>query len=315
MGAISLGNTKVLAHNNNSRKTPAHRKTNVRKRRVSRPINRNVSSYNFEKARMFADSTKSMRELDIPFNTNFTNSEIMWVKVRTPKMFGSNQKIHIDLSDLSDTLKWHMPLPGCKVISPFGGRRKHHSGADLKTKPNDYLYAVFDGVVRLSRVIGGYGNVITIRHTNGLETVYSHNSRNFVSAGDTVRAGDIIGLTGRTGRATTEHCHFELRVNGQALNPEVLFDFAHNTIKSGVYVATPAGGLKRLADAPENLVLAFSDVKEIDPSDSVAVAKDLKERDAYAKSVYTAHKSRYRRHTSHNKRRTSSSAARRRRRR
>lgn len=314
MGAISLGNTKVLAHNNNSRKTPAHRKTNVRKRRVSRPVNRKVSSYNFEKARMFADSTKSMREFDIPFNTTFTNSEIMWVKVRTPKMFGSNQKIHIDLSDLSDTLKWHMPLPGCKVISPFGGRRKHHSGADLKTKPNDYLYAVFDGVVRLSRVIGGYGNVITIRHTNGLETVYSHNSRNFVSAGDTVRAGDIIGLTGRTGRATTEHCHFELRINGQALNPEVLFDFAHNTIKSGVYVATPAGSLKRLADAPENLVFAFSDTKEVDLTDSVAVAKDLKERDAYAKSVYThARKSRYRRHTSH--RRRSASATHRRRRR
>ena len=314
MGAILLGNTKALAHNNNSRKTPAHRKTNVRKRRVSRPVNRNVSSYNFEKARMFADSTKSMREFDIPFNTNFTNSEIMWVKVRTPKMFGSNQKVHIDLSDLSDTLKWHMPLPGCKVISPFGGRRKHHSGADLKTKPNDYLYSAFDGVVRLSRVIGGYGNVIAIRHTNGLETVYSHNSRNFVSAGDTVRAGDIIGLTGRTGRATTEHCHFELRINGQALNPEVLFDFAHSTIKSGVYVATPAGSLKKLADAPENLVFAFSDTKEVDLTDSVAVAKDLKERDAYAKSVYThARKSRYRRHTSH--RRSSGSATHRRRRR
>ena len=79
-----------------------------------------------------------------------------------------------------------------------------------------------------------------------------------------------------------------------------MFDFAHNTIKSGVYVATPAGSLKRLADAPENLVFAFSDTKEVDLTDSVAVAKDLKERDAYAKSVYThARKSRYRRHTSH----------------
>ena len=118
------------------------------------------------------------------------------------------------------------PLPGAKVISPYHNDRgsHRHTGVDLKTKPNDAIYAVYDGVVTMSKSYYGYGNCIIIRHDNGYETLYSHNSKNFVKEGDRVKSGQRIALTGRTGRATTEHLHFELRKNGKPQNPMGLLD-------------------------------------------------------------------------------------------
>ena len=122
-------------------------------------------------------------------------------------------KLTIDLSKIPDS-EWCYPLPGAKVISPYGGKRRNHSGVDLKTVPNDPIYAVFDGEVTMSQVYYGYGNCIVVKHPNGLETLYSHNVKNLVKVGDKVKCGQKIALTGRTGRATTEHLHFEIRVNG-----------------------------------------------------------------------------------------------------
>ena len=76
-----------------------------------------------------------------------------------------------------------------------------------------------------------YGNIVVIRHANGLETLYSHNFKNLVKAGDVVKAGQAIGLTGRTGRATTEHVHFETRINGQHFNPNLIFDLKERTLR------------------------------------------------------------------------------------
>lgn len=79
------------------------------------------------------------------------------------------------------------PLPKGKVISAYGARRGH-SGSDIKTCANDTIRCVFDGVVRMAKHYGGYGKVIVVRHDNGIETIYSHNSKNMVAAGDTVKA-------------------------------------------------------------------------------------------------------------------------------
>lgn len=76
----------------------------------------------------------------------------------------------------------------------------------------------------MSKPYSGYGNIIVIRHYNGMETAYAHNSRNLVTVNDVVKAGDPIAPAGRTGRATTEHLHFEFRVANQALNPSLLLD-------------------------------------------------------------------------------------------
>ena len=136
------------------------------------------------------------------------------------------------MEDIASYQWWYYPLPDAKVISPYGHRGgRRHTGVDLKTKPNDEILAAFDGEVTYSGVFYGYGNLIRIRHDNGLETYYSHNSKNLVKAGDWVKAGQVIALTGRTGRASTEHLHFETRVNGQPLNPNIFFDHQTHTIR------------------------------------------------------------------------------------
>lgn len=128
------------------------------------------------------------------------------------------------------------PLPEAKVISPYGRRGgRSHTGVDIKTRPNDNILAAFDGVVTMSQRYAAYGNLIKIRHERGLETWYSHNSKNLVSVGDRVKAGQVIALTGQTGRASTAHLHFELRLNGAAQNPSLLFDHVVHKVKEDVY--------------------------------------------------------------------------------
>ena len=131
-----------------------------------------------------------------------------------------------------DSRNWSYPLPGAKVISAYGSRGgRGHSGTDIKTKANDNILAAFDGEVVFSGPYSGYGNLIRIKHANGLETYYSHNSKNFVKVGDRVKAGDVIALTGRTGRATTEHLHFETRINGQSVNSARFFDHDRHQLR------------------------------------------------------------------------------------
>ena len=137
---------------------------------------------------------------------------------------------------------WCYPLAGAKVISPYGRRGgRQHSGTDLKTKPNDDILAAFDGEVVFSGSYYGYGNLIRIKHANGLETYYSHNSKNLVKVGDHVKAGQVIALTGRTGRATTEHLHFETRINGRYVNSNTFFDHANHTIRLNAFKKTKDG--------------------------------------------------------------------------
>ncbi len=143
--------------------------------------------------------------------------------------FRKSATFKLNLSEM-DNQAWAFPLPDAKVISPYGGKR-HHSGVDLKTKPGDKIVAAFDGVVIKSEPFAGYGNCITIRHAYGFETLYSHQRKNFVRVGQKVKAGEVIGLTGRTGRATTEHLHFEVKFKGVRMNPTVIFDCMNHCLQ------------------------------------------------------------------------------------
>ena len=140
---------------------------------------------------------------------------------------------------------WAYPLPDARVISPYGGARRH-SGVDLKTKPNDEIYAAFDGEVVASGPYYGYGNCIRIKHAYGLETLYSHQSKNMVKKGDKVKAGQVIGLTGRTGRATTEHLHFEVSFDGKRLDPAIIFDHSNHKLKAATLHLTKGKGVKSI---------------------------------------------------------------------
>ena len=148
----------------------------------------------------------------------------------------------LDLEKIEEKA-WAYPLPDARVISPYGGARRH-SGVDLKTKPNDEIYAAFDGEVVASGPYYGYGNCIRIKHAYGLETLYSHQSKNMVKKGDKVKAGQVIGLTGRTGRATTEHLHFEVSFDGKRLDPAIIFDHSNHKLKAATLHLTKGKGVK-----------------------------------------------------------------------
>ena len=106
------------------------------------------------------------------------------------------------------------------VISTFGHRKSGwHGGIDIKALPGTPVQASAAGIVVVSGVEARYGLVVKIEHREGFVTVYAHNDVNLVEAGDRVDAGEIIALVGRTGRATTDHLHFEIRREGHAYNP------------------------------------------------------------------------------------------------
>lgn len=156
--------------------------------------------------------------------------------------FTITNTFRLDLEKIEEKA-WAYPLPDARVISPYGGARRH-SGVDLKTKPNDEIYAAFDGVVVASGPYYGYGNCIRIKHAYGLETLYSHQSKNMVKKGDKVKAGQVIGLTGRTGRATTEHLHFEVSFGGKRLDPAIIFDHSNHKLKAATLHLTKGKSVK-----------------------------------------------------------------------
>lgn len=175
-----------------------------------------------------------------PITTRFSAFQTENIRTTDPLLFGSGNSMIIDFKKISDE-NYAFPLPGGKVISGYGGRRKGHSGIDIKTCANDTIVSAFDGIVRMSSPYAAYGKVIVVRHYNGLETIYSHNSKNLVKPGDIVHAGQAIALTGRTGRATTEHLHFEVRVNGEHVNPTIFFDMKNRSLNKKCFLCVRKG--------------------------------------------------------------------------
>jgi murein DD-endopeptidase MepM/ murein hydrolase activator NlpD len=140
---------------------------------------------------------------------------------------------------LVDSLdQYHCPFQGSVYYrGKFGVRRgRRHQGVDLPLKTGDPIYAAFTGKVRMSKYLGAFGNLVVIRHENGLETFYAHLSKRSVEVGDWVNAGDVIGLGGSTGRSTGPHLHFETRYNGFAFDPQWLIDFEKGLLRHRLFV-------------------------------------------------------------------------------
>lgn len=100
-------------------------------------------------------------------------------------------------------------------------KRRMHKGVDLLAPQGTPIYAVEDGTVLVANYVkrSGYGRKVVLDHGNGLTSIYAHTSENKVSTGDKVTRGQIIALVGRTGRATANHLHFEIRIDNQPINP------------------------------------------------------------------------------------------------
>ncbi len=155
--------------------------------------------------------------------------------------FPESQIIKIE----SDSLGiYHHPKIG-PVNSKFGWRDgRMHKGIDINLHKGDPIVAAFDGMVRIAHVKGAYGNVVIIRHYNGLETVYAHLSKIKVKPGQVVLAGQLIGLGGNTGRSSGPHLHFEVRFKGQALNPSSIISFTENkTLNDSIIIKKSRYGI------------------------------------------------------------------------
>ena len=164
-----------------------------------------------------------------------------------------------------DLREFQMPCNSRMVTSHYGYRRsfrRQHYGTDIKVFVGDTIRAAFSGKVRVVKFDrAGYGNYVVIRHPNGLETIYGHMSKHLCKPNQIVRAGDVIGLGGNTGRSTGSHLHFETRFLGQFINPETLFDFDAQDVKGDFYLFRSNGNGKILA-ATDNVAGSEEEMDE-----------------------------------------------------
>lgn len=131
----------------------------------------------------------------------------------------------ININLIRDTSEFCFPVRNVKT-SNYGWRwQRGHHGVDIGLKTGEPIHCAFGGVVRVAARMGGYGNCIVVRHSNGLETLYGHLSRIDVKPHQEVKAGQIIGLGGSTGNSTGPHLHFEVRFLYQTFDPEWILDF------------------------------------------------------------------------------------------
>ena len=148
-----------------------------------------------------------------------------------------------DLSRLKDTIwlcvndeehpNYKMPVPGI-VTSRYGFRSgRNHNGIDLDLETGDTVSSIWSGKVRYAKYNeGGFGNLVVVRHYNGLETFYAHLSKLLVFPDQEIKAGEPLGLGGNTGRSFGSHLHFEIRFYDAPLNPEEIINFEKKELKN-----------------------------------------------------------------------------------
>jgi len=119
-----------------------------------------------------------------------------------------------------------MPLDDTRLTSDFGmrthpvlGGRRSHKGVDLSAPTGTPIYATADGYISKAEWFSSYGKYVSIEHGANLQTRFAHMSDIAVTAGSRVKKGDIIGYVGSTGRSTGPHLHYEVRIDGKAVNP------------------------------------------------------------------------------------------------
>lgn len=173
-----------------------------------------------------------------------------------------------------------MPTSNTRITDVFGyrpRRRRMHYGLDIKVYVGDTIRSAFDGKVRVVKNQGrrGYGKYLVIRHDNGLETVYGHLSKQLVKENQLVKAGEVIGLGGNTGRSTGSHLHFETRFLGIPLNPALMFDFAKQDIVADSYTFTRAKGSSNKASKMASGEGVFYKVKRGDTLSKIAARQGV----------------------------------------
>jgi murein DD-endopeptidase MepM/ murein hydrolase activator NlpD len=197
------------------------------------PTHKDTVKADLSRALSINDSLLKFPAYDV--YTDFDTSVIHVVE----KMDLANFKdsLHIYVNDPTYCGYYH-PFKGA-TTSNFGYRHgQPHFGVDVKLEIGDSVHAAFEGKVRIAKRNKSYGNVVIIRHANGLETYYAHLSKLLVEAGQDVDAGTIIGLGGNTGHSFGSHLHFEVRYKGLPIDPNDLVNFAEFKLKTDTLIIT-----------------------------------------------------------------------------
>jgi murein DD-endopeptidase MepM/ murein hydrolase activator NlpD len=157
----------------------------------------------------------------------FSNWDSKKVDIYNFDLRNFQDSLQLRLYDQRYGMDWKLPLDESKKTSVFGPRwGRSHFGTDLDLETGDPVYSAFDGIIRVKAYDRyGWGFYILVRHKNGLETLYGHLSSQISEIGDEIKAGDVIGKGGSTGRSTGSHLHYEVRYKGLPFDPEKIYDF------------------------------------------------------------------------------------------
>ena len=163
------------------------------------------------------DLLKSLDELQTKFDESGNQLSVL-------ESMMYNQQLQLAASPSGRPSKGYITSGFGRRTDPFRGGLAHHLGIDFDANTGDPVLAAAGGVVSFAGVKSGYGNVVEVDHGNGYSTLYGHNSRLVVRAGDIVRTGQQLAKAGSTGRSTGPHVHFEVHVNGRPVNPRKFLD-------------------------------------------------------------------------------------------
>ncbi len=149
-------------------------------------------------------------------------------------------RLYVAVPEISgETIEFGWPVDG-PIASNFG--RRHggwHAGIDIRADVGTPVRAAAAGTVSFCGWAPFYGRIVKIQHPSGFVTIYAHNNENLVHAGDDVKAGAVIATVGRSGRASAEHLHFEIRRDGMAFNPLYLLEAREDTLALASATAEP----------------------------------------------------------------------------
>ena len=242
--------------------------------------------------------------IDIMYNATLPPPSALWYgrnlsgsHVRLVDLSMDSLPDEISISLLKENERFCFPIKNI-ITSPYGWRwNRPHRGVDIRLKMGEPVHCAFNGVVRIARPMGAYGNLVVVRHYNGLETVYGHLSKINVKPMQVVAAGQVLGLGGSTGRSTGPHLHFEVRFQYEPFDPEWILDFSNYSLRTRrLYLDKTYFGIRKPRSGE---ALAYKADKSIIPEDQAqarraksnkpvyATLKKGESLDAFAKRNYT----------------------------
>jgi RNA polymerase sigma-54 factor len=177
--------------------------------------------------------------IDVMYNSTLPPPSSLWygrnlsgAHVRLVNLSMDSLPDEITIRLLKDNERFCFPVKNI-ITSPYGWRwNRPHRGVDIRLRVGEPVHSAFNGVVRIARPMGAYGNLVVVRHYNGLETVYGHLSKINVKPMQVVAAGRVLGLGGSTGRSTGPHLHFEVRFQYEPFDPEWILDFSNYSLRT-----------------------------------------------------------------------------------